>query len=233
MATCTLAAGTAVHSAILGIVGKTRIHCVGKILRIDVESGVKPYSVPASNPFTQIDGYRDEIWALGLRNPWGFAFDKQTGDLYIPDVGNTKSEEINYQPAGSEGGENYGWRTMEGVTCFEFLPLPCSADGLTSPVATYDHSQGCAIVGGAVYRGTRYPRMQGIFFYADFCGGRIRGLKRGENHPGSPDQDFQDGWQSTLLINVSIPVSSIGEDEEGNVYVTGYQDGTISMITER
>ena len=199
---------------------------LGKILRIDVESGVKPYSIPASNPFTQIDGYRAEIWALGLRNPWGFAFDKQTGDLYIPDVGNTKREEINYQPAGSEGGENYGWRTMEGVMCFEFLPLPCSADGLTSPVAEYDRQQGCAIVGGAVYRGTRYPRMQGIFFFADFCSGKIWGLKR-------PDADFQDGWQSTLLINVSVPASSIGEDEEGNVYVAGYQDGAISIITER
>ena len=81
---------------------------LGKILRIDVESGVKPYSIPASNPFTLIDGYRDEIWALGLRNPWGFAFDRQTGDLYIPDVGNQEREEVNYQPAGSEGGENYG-----------------------------------------------------------------------------------------------------------------------------
>ena len=197
----------------------------GKILRIDVESGVKPYNIPASNPFTEVDGYRDEIWALGLRNPWGFAFDKQTGDLYIPDTGNSRREEINYQPAGSEGGENYGWRIMEGAMCFEFLPMPCSADGLTSPVAEYDRQQGCAIVGGAVYRGAS-ARMQGIFFYADFCSGRIWGLKR-------PDADFQDGWQSSLLINVSVPASSIGEDEEGNVYVAGYQDGAISIITER
>ena len=87
---------------------------LGKILRIDVESGVKPYSIPASNPFTQVEGYRGEIWALGLRNPWGFAFDEQTGDLYIPDAGLFNREEVNYQPASSAGGENYGWPIMEG-----------------------------------------------------------------------------------------------------------------------
>ena len=198
----------------------------GKILRIDVESGVKPYAIPVSNPFAQIDGKRDEIWVLGLRNPWGFAFDNETGDLYIPDVGNSSREEVNHQPAASRGGENYGWRIMEGNRCFEFLPLPCSADGLTSPVAEYERSHGCAIVGGAVYRGTRYPPMQGLFIYADFCSGRIWGLSR-------PDVDVQDGWQSRLLLNASVPLSSVGEDEEGNLYVTGYQNGSISMITER
>ncbi len=199
---------------------------LGKMLRIDVESGVKPYSIPASNPFAQTVGYRGEIWALGLRNPWGFAFDKQTGDLYIPDAGHARREEANYQPASSAGGENYGWPIMEGSICFEHLLLPCSADGLTSPVAEYDRSLGCAIVGGAVYRGTRYPRMQGAFLYADFCSGRIWGLKR-------PGQDGQDGWESTLLISSSVPLSSIGQDEEGNVYGAGYQDGVVYMLTER
>ena len=203
---------------------------LGKILRIDVESGVKPYSIPASNPFTLIDGYRDEIWALGLRNPWGFAFDRQTGDLYIPDVGNQEREEVNYQPAGSEGGENYGWFLMEGTLCFEHFFFPCSADGLTMPVAEYGHARGCAIVGGAVYRGARYPYLQGLFLYADFCNGKIWGLKRSDDE--SP-QDIQDEWQSTLLINASVPLSSIGEDEEGNVYVTHYQEGALSMIVER
>ncbi len=198
---------------------------LGKMLRIDVESGVKPYSIPASNPFTQLDGYRGEIWALGLRNPWGFAFDKQTGDLYIPDVGNVRREEVNYQPASSAGGENYGWRIIEGVLCFPHWFWPCSVDGLTSPVAEYDHLHGCAIVGGAVYRGTRLPSQQGVFIFADFCRGRVWGLKR-------PDQDSQDGWQSTLLISSSGPLSSIGEDEEGNVYVTGYQDGVVYTLIE-
>ncbi len=206
--------------------GQTPSTLLGKMLRIDVESGVKPYSIPASNPFTQTVGYRDEIWALGLRNPWGFAFDKQTGDLYIPDPGSGGAEEVNYQPASSAGGENYGWPIMLGSLCFEHSPLPCSADGLTSPVAEYDRSLGCAIVGGAVYRGTRYPHMQGAFLYADFCRGLIWGLKR-------PDQDGQDGWQSTLLISSSVPSSSIGQDEEGNMYVTGYHDGVVYMLTER
>ena len=206
---------------------------LGTILRIDVESGVKPYAIPASNPFTQVDGYLDEIWAFGLRNPWGFAFDKHTGDLYIPDVGNITQEEVNYQPAASAGGENYGWRITEGSICFEQWGCTkgepctvehwiCSADGQTSPVAEYNHSQGCAIVGGAVYRGPSLPYLQGVFLYADFCRGKIWGLKGGS----------QNKWQSPLLINASVPVSAIGEDQEGNVYVIGYQDGAISMITE-
>ncbi len=205
--------------------GQTPSTLLGKILRIDVESGVKPYSIPASNPFAQTVGYRGEIWVLGLRNPWGFAFDKQTGDLYIPDPGSGGPEEVNYQPASSAGGENYGWPIMIGRMCIAY----CNADILsllTLPVAEYDRSLGCVIVGGAVYRGTRYPRMQGVFLYADFCRGRIWGLKR-------PDQDGQDGWESTLLISSSVPLSSIGEDEEGNVYITGYQDGVVYMLTER
>ena len=201
---------------------------LGKILRIDVESGVKPYSIPASNPFTQIEGYRGEIWALGLRNPWGFAFDEQTGDLYIPDAGLFNREEVNYQPASSAGGENYGWPIMEGNICYSGKPWPCSGYGLTYgwPVVVYDHTQGCAVVGGTVYRGTSYPDMQGLFIYADFCSGQIWGLKR-------PDQDLQNGWQDTLLLNASIPLSSIGEDEKGNVYVTGYQDGVVYMLTKK
>ena len=209
----------------------------GKILRIDVESGLTPYAIPASNPFVQVDDHRDEIWALGLRNPWGFAFDALTGDLYIPDVGNSKLEELNYQPATSPGGENYGWRILEGTICFDFLPMPCSADGMTSPVTEYAHSQGCAIVGGAAYRGSSYSALQGVFIFADFCSGRIWGLARpdADASPGSRSSSdhSQDGWQSILLLSASVPLSSIGEDEEGNVYVTGYQDGSISMITER
>ena len=199
---------------------------LGKILRIDVESNIKPYSIPASNPLTQVDGYRDEIWALGLRNPWGFAFDKQTGALFIPDVGSNGREEINYQPASSAGGENYGWAIMEGSTRFAFLSSREHVDGLTPPVAEYDHSQGCAIVGGVVYRGSKYPHMQGIFLYSDFCSGRIWGLTR-------PELDSQDVWQSALLVNASVPISSIGEDEEGNVYATGYAEGVVYMITVR
>ena len=206
---------------------------LGTILRIDVESGVKPYAIPASNPFAQVEGYRGEIWAYGLRNPWGFAFDRQTGDLYIPDVGNITIEEVNYQPAASAGGENYGWRITEGSICFEQWGCVkgepceiehwiCSAEGQTSPVSEYNHELGCAVVGGAVYRGPGIPSLQGVFLFADFCRGQIWGLR------GGP----QDKWQSPLLINTSFPISAIGEDQEGNVYIVGYQTGVISMIAE-
>ncbi len=206
---------------------------LGTILRLDVESGVKPYAIPASNPFTHVEDHRDEIWAYGLRNPWGFAFDRQTGALFIPDVGNITLEEVNYQPATSTGGENYGWRITEGSACFEQWGCVkgepcdvehwiCSAEGQTSPVAEYDHALGCAIVGGAVYRGPGLPDLQGVFLFADFCRGQIWGLRGGT----------QGKWHSFLLIKASVPVSAIGEDQDGNVYVIGYQDGVISMITE-
>ncbi len=206
---------------------------LGTILRIDVESGEKPYAIPASNPFTQVEGYRGEIWAYGLRNPWGFAFDSQTGDLYIPDVGNITIEEVSFQPAASTGGENYGWRITEGSICFEQWGCVkgepcdiehwiCSAEGQIPPVAEYNHDLGCAVVGGAVYRGPGLPELQGVFLYADFCRGQIWGLR------GGP----QDKWHSPLLVNAAVPVSAIGEDQDGNVYVIGYQNGVISMITE-
>ena len=195
---------------------------LGKILRIDVESGDKPYGIPPDNPFRHIDGYRDEIWALGLRNPWGLAFDRLTKDLYILDVGQAEHEEVNFQPASSGGGENYGWFIMEANRCFRFSSIPCSAEGMTTPIAEYDHSLGCAIVGGVIYRGA-ITRLQGLLIFADFCSGRIWGLRRS-------DVDAQQTWQSVLLINSSVPVSGIGEDEDGNAYVLGYGDGVIYMI---
>ena len=149
---------------------------LGKMLRIDVESGVSPYAIPDDNPFVQTAGYRREIWALGLRNPWGFGFDSLTGDLYIGDVGGGEFEEINHQPGSSKGGENYGWAVMEGLRCV--VTDSCDSSGLTLPVAGYAHSQGCAVVGGTVYRGSRFISLQGIYFYADLCSGRIWGLRR-------------------------------------------------------
>ena len=192
---------------------------LGKMLRIDVESGVKPYSIPVDNPYVQTQGYREEIWALGLRNPWGFSFDNLTGDLYIGDVGELQYEEINYQPASSAGGENYGWSIMEGLHCYK--TNSCSSEGLIPPVAEYDHSYGCAVVGGPIYRGLRFPRVQGIFFYADFCTGQIWGLKRVGN-----------AWNSALLLDAPFQISSIGEDEEGDMYVADYAGNSIYMIVD-
>jgi glucose/arabinose dehydrogenase len=193
---------------------------LGKILRIDVESAADPgllYAIPPSNPFVQTQGFRGEIWALGFRNPWRFSFDRQTGDLYIGDVGQGSFEEVDFQPAGSPGGENYGWRIMEGAHCFG--DPACSQAGLVLPVAEYDHGQGCSITGGFVYRGTAYPRMQGVYLYADFCTGNFWGLKR----------DGAD-WQNELLLSESHNVSSFGEDEEGNLFVADLSSGSVLEI---
>lgn len=203
---------------------------LGKILRIDVESGVVPYAVPPDNPFTNVEGFRQELWALGLRNPWGFAFDRVTGDLFIPDVGGSLREEVNYLPANDAAGSNFGWAVMEGTNCFDHDFLVCNAQGLTSPVAEYDHAQGCAVVGGAVYGGTAIPALNGLFLFADFCRGDIWGLQR--TFDASEGQS-EIRWQSALLTNAGFPISSLGSDEEGNVYAAGYQNGTIYIITSR
>ena len=192
---------------------------LGKMLRIDVESGIAPYIIPSSNPFTQTTGFRGEIWALGYRNPRRFSFDRGTDDLYIADVGQDLFEEVDFQPASSTGGENYGWNIMEGTHCFK--SNTCDQTGLVLPVAEYDHSQGCSITGGFVYRGQNFPRMHGVYFYADFCSGNIWGLKR----EGTT-------WQNTLLASTPFNIASFGEDEEGNLYLTDYSNGDIFLIVD-
>lgn len=193
---------------------------LGKLLRIDVESGANPYGVPADNPFLHSAGYLPEIWALGLRNPWRFSFDRLTGDLYIGDVGQGAVEEVDVQPAGSPGGRNYGWNIMEGAGCYN--SATCNTAGLTLPVATYDHSQGCSVTGGVVYRGTALPALQGIYFYGDYCSGRIWGLRK----EGA-------GWDTSELPvpgNPSMNITTFGEDEAGNVYVANYANGELLKI---
>ena len=194
---------------------------LGKVLRLNVESG-RPYTytVPASNPFVSRAGFRPEIWALGLRNPWRFGFDRLTGDLFIGDVGQDSFEEIDFQSAGDPGGENYGWRIMEGFHCFN--PNPCDMTGLTLPVVEYSHGSGdCSVTGGYVYRGSAFPRMQGLYFYGDFCTGRIWALTR----QGTT-------FQSSLLIDTPISISSFGEDEAGNLYVASYGEGKVYSLVD-
>ncbi|MCA1634706.1 MAG: PQQ-dependent sugar dehydrogenase [Acidobacteria bacterium] len=193
---------------------------LGKILRIDVETG-RPftYTVHPSNPFVNRAGFRPEIWALGLRNPWRFSFDRQAADLYIGDVGQSNFEEIDFQPSTSTGGENYGWRIMEGAHCFN--PSGCSVTGLTLPVFEYSHADGCSITGGYVYRGGAFPRMQGLYFYGDYCNGRIWALSRS----GA-------AWQNSLLLDTSINISSFGEDEDGNLYAASHNSGEIFRLID-
>jgi glucose/arabinose dehydrogenase len=197
---------------------------LGKLLRIDVETGDPlTYTVPATNPFTQTVGYRAEIWALGLRNPWRFSFDRLTGDLYIGDVGQGLYEEVDYQPASSPGGENYGWNIMEGLHCYN--ASTCDSTGLTLPVVEYGHTAGnCSITGGMAYRGTAHPDLAGIYFYADFCSGQIWGLKN-------------DGliWWNAALHDAPFRITTFGEDEAGNLWVSQYAsspDGTIYEVIQ-
>jgi len=188
---------------------QTMTTLLGKMLRIDV-NGAAPYTVPASNPFAGQTGVRPEIWASGLRNPWRYSFDRLTGDLYIGDVGQGAREEINVQAAASPGGggENYGWRLMEGSTCFVAF---CSPAGLTMPVHDYTHNDGCSVTGGYVYRGTRVPALTGHYLYADYCDGWVRSFR----WLSGAATDHRD-WPS---LAPGGPISSFGEDGRGELYV--------------
>lgn len=190
---------------------------LGKVLRLDVDAVDGDYAIPPDNPFSDEEAARPEIWAYGLRNPWRFSFDRATGDLYIADVGQNLYEEVNYQPASSSGGENYGWRIMEASHCFE--AENCDESGLVQPVFEYDHSQGCSITGGYVYRGQAFPTMQGNYFTADYCLGTIWRL-----FP-------QDGrWLSDVVLDSDLVISTFGEDVNGELYVTDYARGAIYRL---
>ena len=190
---------------------------LGKMLRVDVESDLTQVRIPPDNPFVGDSSYQPAIWALGLRNPWRFSFDRATGDLWIADVGQNRAEEIDFQPAANRGGENYGWSLMEGLECYR---PACSAAGLVLPVLEYGRSEGCSVTGGFVYRGSRSPALRGTYLYGDYCSGRIWGLRReGER------------WVNRLLLDTELAISTFGEDEAGEVYVAGHGGGTVDVIT--
>jgi uncharacterized protein (TIGR03437 family) len=190
----------------------------GKMLRIDTESGTEPYAVPASNPFVNRANYRPEIWATGLRNPWRYSFDRETGDLWIADVGQNRAEEVNFQSASSPGGENYGWDMMEGLQCYP-PGSTCNPTGLTLPILEYTRNLGVSITGGLVYRGQRFPSMRGIYLYADFGSGRIWGVRRAGN-----------SWENRELLDTAMQISTFGQDEAGELYVADHSGGAIYAI---
>ncbi|MCP2501109.1 MAG: PQQ-dependent sugar dehydrogenase [Deltaproteobacteria bacterium] len=193
---------------------------LGKLLRIDVESGAAPYGVPAGNPFVANANFLPEIWALGVRNPWRFSFDRGTGDLYIGDVGQGNFEEIDFQPAGSAGGQNYGWNLMEGDSCYPFGTVGCNRTGLALPVFVYDHGLGCSVTGGHVYRGSAFPSLQGVYLFGDLCSGRIWGIRKNGV-----------AWDNAVLAdNTGLTITTFGEDEAGNVYVVNYANGDLLKI---
>jgi glucose/arabinose dehydrogenase len=190
---------------------------LGKVLRIDVDGG-EPYAIPADNPFAS-GGGQPEIWAYGLRNPWRFSFDRLTGDLYIADVGQNTWEEVNFQPAGSTGGENYGWDTMEGFDCFN--AANCNMEGLTLPVVTYPTSgdSNCSVTGGYVYRGS-LAEWQGVYLFGDYCSGRVWGLLR----------NAQGDWVHSPLFENVARISSFGEDEAGEVYLVDHSGSIFQLV---
>ncbi len=184
---------------------------LGKILRIDVNNG-DPYVIPSDNPFG------NEVWAYGLRNPWRISFDKASGDLWIGDVGQGEWEEVDYIPAGSQGGANFGWSIMEGNHGYDGGPQP----GLLLPVAEYSHStgDGCSITGGYVYRGSM-PEWNGIYLYGDYCTGYVWGLILSNGV-----------WQNQRLFEAGVTITSFGQDEAGELYLAS-DNGTIYNLTRK
>jgi glucose/arabinose dehydrogenase len=190
---------------------------LGKILRIDVDIPNLPalYSSPPSNPFFGATPGLDEIYAVGLRNPFRFSFDRATGQLIVGDVGQSAREEIDIVTLGG----NYGWRVFEGTLCTGLGPAPCGSPGFTGPIAEYDHSGGrCSVTGGYVYRGTRETLLVGTYVYADFCTGEIFQL-----FPVSSS------GMSSLLLDTEVSIASFGEDEAGEIYVVALE-GTVFQL---
>jgi glucose/arabinose dehydrogenase len=173
---------------------------LGKLLRINVDSG-NPYGIPQSNPFRSRAGAKQEIWAFGLRNLWRFSFDRLNGNLYLADVGQNSWEEINFQTASSNGGENYGWRRMEGRHCFN-PPNACNNGTLQLPIIEYSHSQGCSITGGYVYRGNKIPAIYGKYLFADYCSGILWSAEKKNGV-----------WSTSRLLHTGKNISTFGEDE--------------------
>lgn len=189
---------------------------LGKILRVDIDEG-ENYAIPQDNPFVNGGGL-PEIWAIGLRNPWRFAFDRLTWDLYIGDVGQNAWEEIDFSQYGHPPGANFGWNFREGTHTFESTP-PGDLT-LIDPIVEYDHSQGCSVTGGVVYRGTNLPAWQGVYVYGDYCSGKVWGLVR----------TLDSNWQEALLFETGANISTFGEDEAGEMYLVDHNGGIYRLI---
>jgi len=186
---------------------------LGKILRIDVSNG-DPYLIPSDNPFG------NEVWAYGLRNPWRISFDRASGDLWIGDVGQGDWEEVDYLPAGSESGANFGWSIMEGNHGYDGEAQP----GLILPVAEYSHADtygGCSVTGGYVYRGSALPEWNGIYLYADYCYGYVWGLILSDGQ-----------WQSKIMFETGMNITSFGQDESGEIYLAS-DSGSVYILTRK
>jgi glucose/arabinose dehydrogenase len=179
---------------------------LAKMLRLDVDAAPGASSEPA-------------IWDSGLRNPWRFSFDRQTGDLFIGDVGQGAWEEVDAEPAGA-GGRNYGWNIMEGTHCYN--ADTCDETGLTMPVATYAHSAGCSVTGGYVYRGQAMPSLVGTYLYSDYCSGTVWGIDAATAIAGGEVRPVK-------LASVGLPVSAFGQDEAGELYIVDHSGRIVTI----
>ena len=195
--------------------GQNPATLLGSILRLDVSAldSTGSYAIPADNPFVGARDARPEIWAYGLRNPWRFTFDRETGDLWAADVGQNKLEEVDLiRPS-----LNYGWNIMEGDECY---PRSCDKRGLELPVAVYGRDGGCSITGGYVYRGSRIPSLYGAYVYGDFCSGKIWAFR----------YDGSRVTESIQVADTKIRISSFGEDMEGELYILDLEGGIYRFV---
>ena len=190
---------------------------MGKLFRIDVNQD-SPYGIPQDNPYFSGGGL-PEIWDIGLRNPWKFSFDSQNGDLYIADVGQNQWEEINFLPSGfNQLPANFGWNLREGRHGYRIQDQYRIAT-LIDPIFEYGHDQGCSVTGGMVYRGGNIPEFNGMYLFGDFCSGRVWGLL-------SLDDDV---WQSQILFETGLNISSFGVDEFGKMYLLDMNGGLYNL----
>jgi glucose/arabinose dehydrogenase len=195
-------------------------------IRPTVGGAAPYYTVPSDNPFVGGSNTTDDtFWAIGLRNPWRCAFDRQTGDLWIADVGQNAAEEVNFQPAGALGGRNYGWRCMEGSNSTGLSGCTANSPSLTMPIHTYAHTSGTSggysITGGYVYRGCRMPQLQGTYFFADYVSNNVWSFR------------YVNGTKTEFTLrNSSITpsvegvvvnqIASFGEDASGELYIADH-----------
>lgn len=204
--------------------GQNRGTLLGSMLRLDVTSNPNvPYRIPADNPFVGDDGTSDEIWAIGLRNPWRYSFDPRTGDLWIGDVGQSLFEEINFVSAAQarRGGFNFGWPISEGRHCKG--NEDCDLSAFTLPIHEYGHAgNGCSVTGGRVYRGSAYPQLDGVYFFADFCSGNVWALWR----------TVGGAIQTALVLPKAMSITAFGVDEAGELYVTDFGGGVYRLVAE-
>ncbi len=192
--------------------GQNNETLLGTILRIDVSdsSEQKKYGIPPDNPFAGLKYEKNEIWAYGLRNPWRFSFDEETGLLWVGDVGQNKFEEIDIV----EKGGNYGWNMLEGFHCHPDSTSSCDSEKFEAPIVEYDRDEGCSVTGGYVYRGSIFDFLYGSYIYGDFCSGLIWAL----NYDGTKIVDV------TILVDSDLIISSFGEDEEGELYILSFDN---------